>query len=199
MVQRLLPAPGGFDEHLQIGRAPFAWPTKSASFAGRRDTSRSSPRSAGLRRPGRGAAVEGMSVDSDPTRPEANAPTRRPRLCREPPADFALKASIGCRRPALSICQNVQPLHASRPCTAAPTRWMEPQCCRPSSSQSSDPSARTMAAIRPPLSVSTSPAAISPASSREPNGSAAQRACLPELSAWRRCPVERRRSVYGRR
>ena len=44
----------------------------------------------------------------------------------------SLSASIGVSAPSgLPTCQKVQPLQASSPCTAAPTRWMEPSWRRP--------------------------------------------------------------------
>ena len=73
-------------------------------------------------------------------------------------------SSIGARAPSRIVCQKVQPLQASSPCTSAPTLWIEPMC----GPAASVPSARTSASWRARASVSFAPGVIRPVSTSEP-------------------------------
>ena len=68
--------------------------------------------------------------------------------------------------PLRSACQNIQPLQAGAPWTAAPTLWIEPLW----SSVIRWPSALTLANQRRRASNSTSPGRIRPSSISRPNG-----------------------------
>ena len=94
------------------------------------------------------------------------AATLMPRRCAGRAAPARADSSMGARTPSTTVCQKVQPLQASSPCTSAPTRWMEPVCVP----ARTVPSARTSAAWRERASVRMVPGVISPASTSEPKG-----------------------------